>query len=174
MENIKTGNKFNIKNKINWDNVFPYLVTAIFLILSIILILKHEFWRDEVKAWLIGSESKNISEFINNMRDSQGHPYLWSFIFYLISHYISNNLEIMKIISLIISTVTTFLILKFSPFGKIFKILMVFGYFLFYEYSIVSRNYSIGILFIFVFCILFKNRHKNIRTKSIKSCYLRT
>lgn len=160
--------RFSLKNKNSiWNNLFPYIFTLIFLIVSIILITRHEFWRDEVKAWLTGSASNSIAEFIKNMRDSQGHPYIWSFIFYLISHFINNNLEIMKIVSMAVSTTTTFLILKFAPFNKIFKIGIIFSYFLFYEYSIISRNYSFGILFIFVFCILFKNRYKNIILLSI-------
>ncbi len=141
---------------------FPFIVIFVFLTLSIILITRHEFWRDEIRAWHIGSESNSLSEFINNMSGDEGHPYFWSGILYFISHYITDNIEAMKVIHLAVSTITAFLFLKYSPFNKIIKVMCVFGYFMFYEYSIISRNYAFGVLFIIIFCILYKNKYKNI------------
>ena len=73
----------------SWEKYFPFIVTAIFLLLSIVLITHHEFWRDEVQAWLVGSESSSIPEFVNNMRIGEGTPYLWSTILYFTSHFIT-------------------------------------------------------------------------------------
>ncbi|MEM9543809.1 MAG: hypothetical protein AAGA60_30530, partial [Cyanobacteria bacterium P01_E01_bin.42] len=52
--------------------------------------------------------------------------------------------------------------LFFSPFSRLQKLLFSFGYLPFYEYSIISRNYSLYILFAFLFCIFFKNRTKDL------------
>ena len=150
------------KKRENWDRFFPYIFTLLFLSLSILLILEHELWRDEVKAWLAGSESASIRDFIYNIRDNHGHPYLWGFIQYLVSHYIGYYIESIKISHLIISTSTAFLILKYAPFSKLIRVLIIFSYFFFFEYSILSRNYAIGILSIIVFCILYKNKYKNL------------
>ena len=73
----------------------------------------------------------------------------------------------MKILHLIFSTSSVFLILKFSPFNKLIKVLLIFSYFLFFEYSIISRNYAIEILLIIIFCILYKNKYKNILSISV-------
>ena len=106
------------------------------------------------------------------MRDSAGLPYLWNFIIYLLTHTITDNLEGMKILHLAISTTTAFLILKYSPFNKIIKILIVFSYLLFYEYSIISRPYALGVLLIIIFCVLYKNKIKNIIPLSIVLFFL--
>ncbi len=151
-----------IKQNKTWDNLFPYVITFLFLLVSAYLIKNHEMWRDEMTGWLVGADSSSLPEFFSKIKDNQGHPALWSLIMYLISHYISPNPEIMKVVHLIISTSTAFLILKFSPFNKIIKTSLVFSYFLFYEYSIISRNYALGIIFIFLFCVLYKNRKKNL------------
>ena len=151
-----------IKKQVFWEKCFPFVIISLFLILSIILIYHHEFWRDEVNSWHLGSESSSFSEFISNMRASTGHPYLWFGILYVVSHFIVDNIESMKLIHLLISTFTAFLLLKYAPFSKIIKIMIIFGYFLFYEYSIISRNYALGILFIIIFCILYKNKYKRI------------
>ncbi|GAI13650.1 unnamed protein product [marine sediment metagenome] len=50
---------------------------------------------------------------------------------------------------------------------RVRKTMCVFGYFMFYEYSIISRNYAFGVLFIIIFCILYKNKYKNIIPISI-------
>lgn len=157
-----------MRNKYSfWEKYFPFIITSIFLTLGIILITRHEFWFDEINAWNRGYESLSISEFVATMKDSEGHPFLWNLILYFISHFITTNIESMKVIHLAISTVSCFLFLKYAPFGQIVKILFVFGYFPFYEYSIISRNYAIGILPIIIFCILYKNKYKNIILISI-------
>lgn len=147
--------------------IFPYIISAIFLIISIILIINHEFWADEMRAWNISSSSLSISELIYNLRLGEGHPYLWYFLLYFISHFLTDNPEAMKVLHLTISVVTTLLILKFAPFNKIIRVMVVFSYFFFYEYSIISRNYSIAILCMIIFCILYKNKYKNLISISI-------
>ena len=161
--------KRNFKNLLIffYNKFFPFVFVSLFLILSIILIYQHEFWQDETQAWLIGSESNSLAEFVSNMRDSQGHPYFWNAILYFVSHFITSNMESMKIVHLAISTTIAFLFLKYAPFNKIVRILFVFGYFPFYEYSIISRNYVLGILFIIFFCFLYKDKYKNVVPISI-------
>lgn len=150
-----------------YDKYFAFIFIFIFLVLSILLITHHELWRDEVHAWNIANTSESLSQFVYYMRQSEGTPYLWNFILFLASHFITKNIEIIKVIHLIVATASAFLILKFAPFNKIIKVLLIFGYFFFYEYAIISRNYALGILFILVFCILYKNKHKNILPISI-------
>jgi len=123
-------------------------------------------------SWYLGSESSSFSEFIFNMRQGVGHPYLWFAMLYFISHFVTPNIESMKIIHLTISTLSVFLILKYAPFNKIIRVMLVFGYFLFYEYSIISRNYALGVLFIIIFCILYKNKYKNILLISLNLFFL--
>ena len=156
-------NKIQIKSRQDfWNKYFPFIITAIFLALSIILAYHHELWRDEIVSWHLGSESVSFSGFIENMRMNVGHPYSWFAILYFISHFITDNPESMKVVHLAISTASVFLLLKYAPFNKIVRVAIVFGYFFFYEYSIISRNYALGILFIVIFCILYKNKYKNI------------
>lgn len=150
------------------QRIYPFLVTFIFLSISIFIIYLHVFTRDEQRAWYIVSAwSTSFKEFLAKMRDSEGTPYLWNTILYFVTHYITDNIEFMKVIHLSISTVTVFLFLKYAPFNKIVKTLFVFGYFPFYEYSIISRNYAIGIIFMVIFLVLYKDKYKNIITISI-------
>ena len=156
----------NIKIK-KWDTLFPYFISFIFITLSIILISRHELWFDEVRAWVIGASSSSFAEFVNYMRDSEGHPYTWSAILFLVYKFFTQNVEVIKIIHLLISSIAVFLFLKYSTFNKVIKTIFVFGYFSFYEYSIISRNYALGVLLIYIFCILYKEKYKNITSIAI-------
>ena len=64
----------------------------------------------------------------------------------------------MQLIHLSINIATVILLLK-SPFSLTEKILIVFGYYLFYEYNIISRNYGICILLLIALFTIY-TRHK--------------
>ena len=57
-----------------------------------------------------------------------------------------------------LATATVYIVLRFSPFTRLQKTLFAFGYFPFYEYAIVCRSYALGVLLLFIFCVLFEKR----------------
>ena len=100
-----------MKNKKDfWDKYFPFIITAAYLILGIILITRHEYWFDEIHAWVKASRSTSIPELVSWVRTYEGVPFTWHFILYFLSHFISDNLEGMKVVHLTLSTVSAFLI----------------------------------------------------------------
>jgi hypothetical protein len=128
------------------------LISA-FFILGLIGVLHHEMWSDELQAWLIARDSQSIVDLFQNLR-YEGHPGLWHLCLYGLSR-ISRNPVIMQFFHLAIATTSISLFIKFAPFSKLHKILFTFSYFPFYEYSIISRNYALGVLLVFLFCILY-------------------
>ena len=78
---------------------------------------------------------------------------------YLITRF-SINPVAMQYFHLIIAIASVFLVARCSPFTRLQKTFIVFGYFNFYEYAIISRNYSIGVLFTFVVCSLYSQRYQ--------------
>jgi hypothetical protein len=142
------------------NNLSPGKINRIiFLIYTVcisVLSFFHEFWRDELQSFMIVRGSNSISELLYNTR-YEGHPSLWFFMLFGLK-FIASGLLPMKILHLGISMFTGWLIIKYSPFTIVQKILLLFGYFFFYEYTFIIRNYSIGLLFIFAFCALFPLR----------------
>jgi len=115
-------------------------------------------WRDELQAWLLARDSLSIPNLIFNMR-YEGHPPLWHLLLFILTRFTTCPL-FMQMLHLLIATLSGWVFIRFSPFSKIQKILFIFGYFPFYEYLIKSRSYVLGVLFIFIFCALFKSRVK--------------
>jgi hypothetical protein len=140
-------------------NTFTFFVLAIFLSLGAIGILNHAMWRDELTIWLIARDSESVSEFLKIIR-YEPHPALW-YLCVALLYRISNNPVIMQLFHLLLGTGVAYLFLRYSPFKFLHKVLFIFGYLPFYEYLIISRNYSLGILCAFAFCACFNSRRKS-------------
>jgi len=134
------------------------LLLVIFFGLTAFLIIPyHEMWRDELQAWLIAKNSASILELLANVK-YEGSGVLWHLLIYPLTK-ASLAPESMQYLHISISTLTVLVIAKWSPFTTTQKILLCFGYFIFYEYSLIARNYAIGTLLIFLFCALFPKRN---------------
>lgn len=116
-------------------------------------------WRDELQAWLIARDSSSVRDLFKNLR-YEGHPGLWHICLYVITRFTTNPIA-MQFFHLAIATGVVYVFARFSPFSRRQKFLFAFGYFPFYEYSIISRNYSLGVLLIFIFCARFSRRHQS-------------
>jgi hypothetical protein len=159
MINIETSYIKIVKKYFIHQNNFNNLIVLIFFILSFIGILNHEMWRDELQAWMIAKDSVSLIDLFQNLR-YEGHPGLWHICLFLISR-VTHNPTAMQIFHLFISTSSIYIFVKYSPFTNLQKSLFCFGYLPFYHYNLISRNYSCGILLIFIFCSLFKIRHQS-------------
>jgi hypothetical protein len=138
------------------DKNFLITVTVTFVILGTIFAFHHEMWRDEIQAWLIARDSSSIIDLFRNLK-YEGHPGLWHLCLMPLSR-ITRSPAMMQVFHLIIAAASVYIFCRFSPFRKFQKALFAFGYFTFYEYSIICRNYAPGVLLLFIFCTLFEKR----------------
>jgi hypothetical protein len=137
---------------------FNYLPILGFFVLGAIGIYHHAMWRDELNVWLIARNSYSLPELFQNM-EYEGHPSLWYICLYLVKQFVDNPVA-MQVIHLAIATINVYIFTKYSPFAKWQKLLFIFGYFPAYEYLTISRNYALGLFFIFLFCALFAIRQR--------------
>lgn len=146
-----------------WRNCLNSLLSvengliALFFGLGLLGILNHEIWRDEAQAWLIARDSSSLGELYDNTR-YEGHPMLWHACLFLIARWTHNPFA-MQIFHLLLAVGSVVLIVKKSPFSLVQKGLLSFSYLLFYEYSVISRNYAIGVFLTFLFCVLYARRN---------------
>ena len=138
---------------------FESFLLLIFFILGFLGILNHAMWRDELNGWLIARDSPSLTDFWNNIR-YEGHPILWYACLYLLNQ-ITRNAIAMQLFHLLLATMGIGLFIYFSPFSRLQKLLFTLGYLPIYEYLLISRNYAIGVLFLFAFCTFFKSREKS-------------
>jgi len=137
---------------------YLYFLVSLYFIVSLIGILHHELWLDEAHHWLLARDSHSIADLAQNIR-REGHPILWSLMLYGVSC-LTSNLVGMQLLHIIVSTATVFVFLKKAPFSWLFKTIFIFGYFMVFEYNLISRNYILGVFFLFLACDAFKEREK--------------
>lgn len=134
----------------------PWLIIIIFSLLGFIGIMNHAMWRDELNPWLIIRDSQNFADLITNIR-YEGHPVLWYFFLAFVRR-IADNPLIMQLFHLTITIASVVIFWLYSPFSYQQKFIFSFGYFPFYEYLLISRNYAFSMLFTFAFCAVFGSR----------------
>lgn len=139
--------------------VLPLL--GVYLVISSVGMMHHELWLDEAQHFLIGRDSHSLPSMYYNMR-YDGHPRLWNFLLYFITHYITASYIGMQVFHLLITSSTVFIFLRYAPFTTLVKILIISGYYFLFEYNLLSRNYALGILLLFTCCILLRDARKNI------------
>lgn len=132
-----------------WKNKTGILLSA-FLLLGALVISHHEIWRDEMQAWLIAKNSPSLGELFHNLK-YDGHGGLWHLLLFFVTRFDAPPFA-MQVLHLLIAGIAAWIFLKYSPFSLLHKSLFIFGYFPLYEYSAISRNYALAMLFIFLFC----------------------
>ncbi|MES1245974.1 MAG: hypothetical protein ABUT39_30480 [Acidobacteriota bacterium] len=140
-------------------NRFAAAVTLAFVALGGLGLARHEMWRDEMQAWLIPAGSASVGELIHNLR-YEGHPALWHFLLWVLTR-VTMRPEAMQVLHLAISAAAVFLFARSAPFSRTVRAMAVFGYFPLYEYTVISRNYGLGMLFLFAACALFPFRRRS-------------
>jgi len=163
---------------LNSSKIFPsgkklwiYLgFTFVYALLIISFSFYHEIWRDEMRALSIVKASSSIFALMQNLKN-EGHPLLWYFILFFGNQIIHSTI-LLKIASLTIAIVSMLIFMFYSPFSKVEKLFFMVGYFPLYEYSIMCRNYGLGMLLLFWILALIPKKEKNFLRISILLFFL--
>jgi hypothetical protein len=137
---------------------FVLAVLFLYCIVELTGLAFHELWSDEIHAWALVTGSNSLAELLGN-KIYEGHPDLWFLVLYGLK-LISRDPAVMMIFHSLVAIATVFLLLRYSPFTRIQKILLVFGYYFLFEYAVISRNYAIEVLFLILFLIFYKDRDR--------------
>jgi len=132
------------------DTRFALAVGLGFLLLAALGMAYHELWRDEWQSWLIATQSDSFGELIQRIKD-ESHTPLWLLCLYAIGK-LTDRPEAMQAFHLLIATTSVFVFARHAPFRRWEKALFPLGYFMLYEYAIISRHYGLGVLFVSLFC----------------------
>jgi len=118
--------------------------TLAFLAVMLVTLFHHAMWRDELNAWALVAASETPAALFHNMH-YEGHPALWHALLWPVSRLTDAPVAMQAVHSLIASA-AILLVGLFSPFSRLERVLLLAGFFIAFEYSIVSRNYGIALL----------------------------
>lgn len=113
-------------------------------------------WRDEVRTFSVATNARSWLELFYSLHQ-EGHPIVWYAVLRL-GYALTHSTLVLPIAGLIVAWGAAFLMLRFAPFPFFIRLLAVFGAFLGYEMSVVSRNYGLGVLLMLSACVIFPTR----------------
>ncbi|HEX7478915.1 MAG TPA: hypothetical protein VF331_14010 [Polyangiales bacterium] len=120
---------------------------------------RHEYWRDEIRAFALAMDAKSLRELPALLRD-EGHPMLWHVLLHVGYRVTSSKLVLPVTSALICAGAVVIFVFK-SPFPRWFQALFVFGGLPLYEYSVMARNYGISMLLLFMFASAYPSRKEH-------------
>ena len=129
---------------------FVWTVLAIFTAFVSIVSVFHEPWKDETQAWRLAIDSDGIRQLAHNAR-YEGHPLLFHVMLQALGH-VSRSWWVVAALHVVIASLAAWVVLRYAPFTRLQKVLLVFGYWMAYEYAVVVRPYGFGLMLAFAAC----------------------
>jgi hypothetical protein len=126
---------------------------ALWLCVEVMLIRQHAVWRDEVRALSLATQG-DLMSMVTSLR-GEGHPALW-YLFLRGGYFLLGSSAALWIVSLGIASCAAMLLLLWAPFGWPLIVLLLFGRVVLFEYSVMARNYGIGMLLMFLFAACYR------------------
>ncbi|MDO4803772.1 MAG: hypothetical protein Q4A32_03010 [Lachnospiraceae bacterium] len=143
----------------NDPEVIPYvLFFGILILFNIIMMLRHEAWRDEAQAWLMAKQLSPIS--LLDELSYEGHPCLW---FYLLMPFAKAGLPFvtLNIVSIVVMAVVIVLIGAAAPFDRISRMLFAASPLCIYAFSAISRSYCLVALLLVLLAMADRRRYEH-------------
>ena len=133
---------------------------GLFIATLIWIVSFHEPGFNEIQAWAI-AKTATFKQIVFEFPHWEGHPPLW-FLLLAIPAKLGISVEWgMKTVACLISMISAGLIIFKAPFPKWARFLLPFTYFLFFEYSVLSRPYGIIVLALVLACLSFPRKDQN-------------
>jgi len=142
-----------------------WMPLLVYFIVGLTAILNHEMWRDELQHWLITRDSTGLMGLLGTL-GQEGHPAVWHLILFGIGRFTHSPLA-MQLVHLGIAACSAFCFLRYAPFPYLYRLLFCFGYFMSYEYAVISRAYGLGTLCCWLFCSSYPLRYRSLVRLSI-------
>lgn len=145
------------KKQINIMGIIIYLI--IYATISISVGLKHEHWSDEAQSWLIARDN-NILGILKRMR-YEGTPALWC-IFLKILICLNVQYNQLCFVTTGLTLIGIIFLFKNKNLPTIIKCLIPYTYFIFFEYTIVARSYSMLFSILMIIAYLYPKKEEHL------------
>ena len=141
------------RHETDWLFVLPLAV--VFAVVQAIGHWHHEMWRDELHFWALARKSEGLWDLFFGERRYDGHPVLWYYLLYLASG-VTRSSAALQVVGASLSVAAAVVWLRFAPVPRWLRVMLLGSYYIVYEYGVMNRNYTLGVLLTFVFCALYQ------------------
>ncbi len=131
---------------------FAIGLAVAFFVLNLTSVLRHAMWRDEWYVWLFVRYRPSLADLIHEIWHT-GRPVGWYVCCWFVNLFGGYPLNL-KVMHVLISTGTVYLVARYSPFTRFQKALFALSYYPFYEFGTILRDYDAE-LFLIVLAVVF-------------------
>ncbi|MGC2617685.1 MAG: hypothetical protein WA414_01525, partial [Acidobacteriaceae bacterium] len=130
-------------------------VLSFYALVVAIGIAWHEPWADEAQAWLLARDSSFWHMMLHEIR-YEGSPGLWHTLLWVLArmhvgfmgmHWVAGG----------IAAAAIYLLLRYSPFPLVLRVLLPFGFWFAYQDAVVARSYVLFAALAFGACALLRD-----------------
>lgn len=125
------------------------LLLGAWLAVTLWLVLNHVPWRDEVRAWSLMLSGGDSWWGMFRAVHGEGHPYLW-YILLRAGHLLFGVREVLPALGFVVGAAAATLLALRAPFRLGIIAVLLFSAHLGFHLTVVSRNYGISALILFV------------------------
>jgi hypothetical protein len=127
------------------QQIVQVAVLAVYAALVAAGIAWHEPWADEAQAWLLARDQGFWHLMLHSLR-YEGSPGLWHALLWVLAGAHVGYIG-MHWVSGAIAVAGVYVLLRWSPFPLVLKVLLPFGFWLAYQNAVVARSYVLfGVL----------------------------
>ena len=130
------------------------VVTAAFGYVQFIGHSDHELWKDELHCYGVGRSAQGLWDLLTGERRYDGHPFLWYYLLHLGSR-VHRGFVTLPVVSTAVATAAAYVWFRYARVPRLLRLLVLASYYFVYEYGVLSRSYTLGMLFVFMFCALY-------------------
>lgn len=127
----------------------PAAIFVAWLALTLTLVLRHEMWRDEVRALSFAIDPPTLVDMVMGLR-GEGHPTLW-YLILRAGYALTGSMLVLPVAAFLAAAAAMAFFLWRAPFQWPIKALVAASGFATVEFTVMARNYGISMLPIFVF-----------------------
>ena len=140
------------------ESFFAVVLTFVFLCLALAGVLHHAIWRDEMYFWSLAKDSTSFLDLCSNARYVNFHYLLWPVLLYPLTRF-THDPAAAQVLHVLLAASVVWIVTRHAPFGRLARALFAFGYFPFFEFCLITRQYVLIELGVFLFCLLYPRRH---------------
>ena len=111
-----------------------------------------------MKALSIALKGDSVFAMLKELR-WEGHPAVW-YLLLRAAHTLLPHPQVLLVVSIVVAALAVLTLLLCSPFRLPLLALILIARFSLYDYSVMSRNYGISMLFLFLFAACYE-RHRS-------------
>ena len=129
-------------NAVSFPAALKYAIFFLFIILTSAVSFFHEPWYDEAQAWQI-ARCASVRDIIFSIPHYEGHPPLWHL---LLVPFAKSGLPYnfsLSLVNIIFIAAAVWMLIFKTKLPDVMKVTLPFTYFIFYQYGVISRPYSV-------------------------------